>query len=233
MRYSLICLVGCIASSICLAQPKTVEVPSKALGKPVSLIIEGEISEKIAPTVGNFVQVYYEAFPKLLKNFENPDRPAEHAVKLIFKRDMRVPAYCTGGTISISIEWIEKNPNDLGLLVHELTHVVQSYPRGAPGWLVEGIADYSRYKFSDEKNSGWKLPPLLGERNKYTDSYRVTARFLVWLDARHPGVVEKIHFNLQKREYKQEDFKTLTGRDLEVLWEECVRDLAKSNPKSK
>ncbi|UJR13660.1 hypothetical protein I4U23_000672 [Adineta vaga] len=32
-------------------------------------------------------------------------------------------------------------------VTHECMHVVQRYPRGDPGWLIEGIADYARWKY--------------------------------------------------------------------------------------
>lgn len=47
----------------------------------------------------------------------------------------------------IAADWVKSQPNDFGMVVHELTHLVQRYPPGSPGWLVEGIADYIRAKY--------------------------------------------------------------------------------------
>jgi hypothetical protein len=49
--------------------------------------------------------------------------------------------------ITISGKWITEHPDDLGMVIHELVHVVQGYPnsRHKAGWLVEGIADYIRW----------------------------------------------------------------------------------------
>ena len=45
-------------------------------------------------------------------------------------------------------------------MVHETTHVVQAYRRGArPGWLVEGISDYIRFfKFEPGKLGSDQCP---------------------------------------------------------------------------
>lgn len=68
-------------------------------------------------------------------------------VHLVFNDKMKGIAYTTGNTIHVSGAYIKRHPNDLGLVDHELVHVVQEYHRRGPrpGWLVEGIADYVRY----------------------------------------------------------------------------------------
>src|SRR5437867_9499159 len=96
---------------------------------------------------------------------------------------MRGIAYASGGEIHISAAWVRSHPNDFGMVVHELTHLVQRYPRNpGPGWLVEGIADYVRLH---------DFEPLLPRpridftKAKYTDSYKTTAGFLIWLEGKY------------------------------------------------
>ena len=43
--------------------------------------------------------------------------------------------------IEAAADWFKKRPEDTGALIHELAHVIQSYPKYYPVWLVEGIAD--------------------------------------------------------------------------------------------
>ena len=64
-------------------------------------------------------------------------------------------------------------------------------------------------------------------KQSYKDSYRVTGRFLLWLDAKHPGVVDKLHRRMQDREFAIEDFQTMTGTAIDDLWDESVRELKK------
>ncbi|RYD39056.1 MAG: hypothetical protein EOP83_37410, partial [Verrucomicrobiaceae bacterium] len=47
--------------------------------------------------------------------------------------------------IVVSAKYALSHPNDLGMIVHEMTHVVQGYPNYNPVWLVEGIADWVRW----------------------------------------------------------------------------------------
>jgi hypothetical protein len=129
--------------------------------------------------------------------------------------------------VTVSVEWLQKHPEDIGLLTHELTHVVQAYPSREPAWLTEGLADYARHLYGPKQQPGWALPERLSPQQSYKDGYCVTGRFLLWLDTRHPGVVDKLHRRMQDREFAVEDFRTLTGSSLDSLWEDCVRDLEK------
>lgn len=199
--------------------------PAAPAGPPLVLTVRGDVDAEFAPTAGRLTALFYECYPSLLERFDNPKKPASRQITIVMKRGMKVPAYCSGAEISVSVDWLKKNPNDVALLTHELTHAVQSYARGAPGWLVEGIADYARQKYGPKEQPGWGLPAKLTERQKHTDSYRTTARFLVWLDAKHPGLVDKIHRHLQDGEYQEIDFRTETGKPVEALWQECVKEL--------
>lgn len=203
-------------------------VPAE-LNRPdtLELTIRGEVDAEFAPTVGRLTALYYECYPALLKRFDNPKKPASRQITLIFKRNMRVPAYCSGSEISVSIEWLKQHPEDIALLTHELTHAVQGYPVFEPSWMVEGIADYARHLYGPKQQANWKLPETLTPKQSYKDSYRTTGKFLVWLDAKHPGVVDKLHQHLQSREFSITDFKEMTGKTVEALWEECVAELSK------
>ena len=194
----------------------------------LSLTIRGDVPPALAPTVGKLTTLFYECYPKLLKRFDNPKKPASRLITIIFKRKMPVPAYCQGSEISVSIDWLLDHPDDIGLLTHELTHAVQAYTGATPGWLVEGIADYARSLYGPKETGGWSLPSRLNEKNSYKDSYRVTAKFLVWLDMKHPKLVDQLHRSLQDRTFQLDDFKTHTGQTIDVLWEQFLQDLAKS-----
>lgn len=218
--------------AVVLLSPRTLTAQPPAPAKPdrpapFTLTISGELEEKDAEIAGKLTKVFYESYPRLVERFENPKKPAPRTVKLVFKRRLRVPAYCTGDEISVSLEWLRSHPDDVGLLAHELTHVVQAYPPGSPGWMTEGLADYARHVYGPKEQPGWSLPRRLTAKNKYTDSYRVTGRFLLWLDEKHPGTVDKLHRLLQDRKFDMAAFKELTGEKVETLWDQCVADLAK------
>jgi hypothetical protein len=195
-----------------------------------SVTASGEVDPGSTQVVGRLTALFYESYPKLHERYSNPNKPAPLHIKLVFKQELRVPAYCSGSEITINLDWLRKHPEDIGLLTHELTHAVQAYGRGVPGWFTEGFADYTRKVYGPEKQPGWELPARLTERNKYTDSYRVTGRFLLWLDEKHPGVVDKLHRKAQDREFDIANFKEFTGETLDELWAKCVEELSAKKP---
>ena len=194
---------------------------------PLVLTLEGDIDAELAPVAGQLARLFYEGYPKLLKRFEHPMKPAPRNVRVVFVKGLRVPAQAGGGKVEVSVDWLRKHPDDVALLTHELTHLVQQYPRGGPGWLTEGIADYARREYGPKDQPNWSLPKKLTAKQSYKDAYRTTARFLVWLEARTPGAVDKLHRAMQDGAYKAELFETIAGRTADALWDECVAELSK------
>jgi hypothetical protein len=88
-----------------------------------------------------------EWYPLVTAMLATEDFRPPQEIKLIIKREIGPPAFASGGAITINGQWITRNPHDLGMVIHELVHVVQAYPRNRhnTGWLVEGIADYIRW----------------------------------------------------------------------------------------
>jgi hypothetical protein len=218
-----VCLALLSTSWLCLAQDT--EPTPEAKSEPLRLTIEGPVDAELAPVAGKLAEHFYQCYPKLLERFENPDKAAPRQIRIVFDPKLNIPAHCSGGTVTVGIDWLKKHPGDIGMLCHELTHAVQAYPRGAPGWLTEGIADYARSLYGPEKQPEWELPKKLGPRQSYKDSYRVAARFLVWLDEKHPGTIDKLHRQMQNRKFEIENFSEFTGKDVETLWRECVQEL--------
>jgi len=48
------------------------------------------------------------------------------------------------GIITVSAAYARQNPDDLGMFVHESTHIIQKVPGYSHGWIVEGVADWAR-----------------------------------------------------------------------------------------
>jgi hypothetical protein len=144
-------------------------------------------------------------------------------VKLVFKKDMKGVAYTSRKTIVIAADWIRKHPDDYGMVIHELTHVVQAYRGGGnPGWLVEGVADYIRF-FKYEPG---KLGPINADRAHYNGSYRVTAAFLAYVSDKYDKeLVRKLNQRMREGKYKEEVWKELTGKTVTELDEEWRKTL--------
>ncbi len=128
-------------------------------------------------------------------------------------------------TIRLSADWFRKNPEEVDVLTHEAMHVVQQYGEGEPSWLTEGIADYARYKFG-LSNATWSLPDY-DPSQSYQDSYRVTARFLVWLDKHVKlGIVVVLDHMMREQGYTAEIWKQQTGKTVDELWQDYGKNPA-------
>ena len=86
------------------------------------------------------------------------------------------------GRCRYSPRWLTDHPEDIDVVTHEVMHIVQDYHHdNDPGWLTEGIADYARYVYGvNNIKAKWALPNYT-PRQSYENAYRVTARFLLWV----------------------------------------------------
>ncbi|MGV3724171.1 MAG: basic secretory protein-like protein [Actinomycetota bacterium] len=147
---------------------------------------------------------------------DDAERPLPPVVKIYFERDMKGVAYAGNGEIHIAADWVRSHPNDFGMVAHELTHLVQRYPRTRAGWLVEGIADYVRLQHFEP---ALPRPRIDFARAKYTDAYKTTASFLIWLEEKHGAdLTPKLSNSLRSGNYTDARFKELTGKELPELW---------------
>lgn len=141
------------------------------------------------------------------------------------------PASTLGTHITINYEHIRNNPLDFGLFTHELAHVAQAYPRGGPGWMIEGIADLQRYQAlqpppghvgSIENCRG-------GGGAHYLDGYECAAAFLQWMSFRYrppgsPLIYKELNTFLHSGSALNPEniIVNRTGRSLPQLWSECL-----------
>jgi hypothetical protein len=94
----------------------------------------------------NVMAYFLNVYPREVAAFDNPN-PAKIA-GIDFDRNYNGVAYTSAGNITISSAWFNANPNAFGYVAHEAMHVLQAYKsNNVPSWLVEGIADYARYRF--------------------------------------------------------------------------------------
>ncbi|MBI1390752.1 MAG: hypothetical protein GC154_20160 [bacterium] len=153
------------------------------------------------------------------KDFSVPKR-----IRLRFRSEGGGVAETGGTRISVFSGWVKQHPDDIGLVFHELVHVVQHYTHRAPGWLTEGIADYLRWAIFEGKPQDWF--PYSDKPDGYRDSYRVTGGFFLWLETdRAPGIVKKLNTALRLGNYPGEEFfERETGMSVRDLWAEYLKE---------
>lgn len=163
-----------------------------------------------------------EWFPKIVALLPSEGFAAAKEVTLYFDPAMKDVAHAANGKITISAAFVRSHPDDLGMVVHELTHVAQSYSNGGPGWLVEGIADYIRIVHFEPQDPRPKLTRLAS----YKDAYKTTAMFLDWIEKHHAtGFVVRMNASLRQGKYSDELWSKLTGKTVDELWRQFIESV--------
>jgi hypothetical protein len=191
----------------------------------INLVFINKDSSFSAGTRQKMIDAFYTVYPAEAKRF-NP----EAAKKVVFIID---PAYAGvaatgGGVVRYNPKWLKDHPEDIDVVTHEVMHIVQYYGRGGgPGWLTEGIADYARYTYGvNNVNGKWTMPEYK-EGQHYTNSYRITARFLVWLEQQgHTKIVDELDKASRLHQYTPEMWAALTGKSLDELWSDYAKNPA-------
>lgn len=171
------------------------------------------------------VNTFFTVYPKLAKTY-NPK--TLKAVTMVIDTAYNGVAATADGKVTVSNKWMHKHPEDIDVVTHEVMHIVQDYgDSNGPGWLTEGIADYARFKFGVNNDAAkWSLTEPKPTQN-YTDAYRVTARFLVWMEEKvKPGIVKELDSQMRKHTFTDDTWKQQTGRSVDELWKAYTQNPA-------
>jgi hypothetical protein len=163
------------------------------------------------------VKTFYTVYPELAKAY---NKKTAKEVTFVIDTTYKGVAETDNGKVTISSHWMHLHPEDIDVITHEVMHIVQDYGESSgPGWLTEGIADYVRYKYgANNAAAKWALPNYKPTQ-KYTDAYRVTARFLLWMEEKNnPGIVKELDSQLRKHTFTDNTWQQLTGKTLDELW---------------
>lgn len=246
--------IGCICGISHAAQteekkpPQTEEKKEKAPEPKKETIKRNGLTLNVTVEVADFppevskkmADAFFVVYPKLMAKL-NPNASKTVNFYIREKTDVggrMVPAYAHFHNQSIYFNsgWMSsRKGNDIDVVTHELTHVIQSYPykKGAkrPDWITEGLADYARFRFGvDNEGSGWAVPEY-NEKQKYTDAYRVTGRFFAWLEENtKPDILTKLDDKMRKGEYSDDFWKENTGKTIDELWADYGKNPKLKNP---
>lgn len=216
------CLLACAAFTFTTGVGYAQETIKK--GK-YTLTYESNYKEFDPELKDKLIKTFFDTYPVLAKEY-NPKTAT--SVKFVIDTAYKGVAATSNGQIVYSPVYMMSHKGDIDVVTHEGMHIVQDYGRSVgPGWLTEGIADYARYKFGvDNAGAKWILPELKPEHS-YKNSYRITARFLVWMESKvKPGIVKTIDKQLRDHTYTAESWIKLTGKNIDQLWETYTKNPA-------
>lgn len=216
-----ILFLSCLALSVSALAQQTKKFNRK--GYQLTLINQDATLDTALQT--RMVNTFFTVYPELAKKY---NRHTLKHVTIVIDTTYKGVAETDNGKVTISSAWMHKRPEDIDVITHEVMHIVQDYGESVgPGWLTEGIADYARYKFGiNNAAAKWSLTPYKAGQS-YENAYRITARFLVWIEEKvKPGIVKKLNTQLRKHTYTSGSWQKLTGKTLDELWKEYTENPA-------
>ena len=145
--------------------------------------------------------------------------PTDH-INLDFYRisPSTVPAATRGHQIIVDPAYVLAhlhNPDMLGMVGHEMVHVMQAYPGHPASWLTEGIADYMRYYVLIPDDPGRAFSP---DGARFDGAYQPTAGLLDWVERSHPGAVRGVNTVMRQGGDGPAELSRIAGAPLETVW---------------
>lgn len=182
-----------------------------------TLVVNNLDSSFNTATRQKMIDTFFAVYPIMAARF---NANAVKTVYMVIDPSYTGVAYASGNSVTFSADWLKNHPNDTDTVTHEVFHIIQAYPGSSiPGWATEGLADYARYRYgTNNVAGGWSLPNYTASQN-YTDSYRVTARFFLWLELKYGiTLLENLNSSGRNNNYHENLWGTWTGKTIDQLW---------------
>lgn len=196
------------------------------------IVVDADTKKKLDDLAVQYEKVARANYPMIVKALHAENYVGPKSVSIVVTYAYNGVAATSGAgfgdkpttpRIEVSAKYALAHPDDLGMIVHEMVHVVQSYPTYDPVWLVEGIADYVRW-FDYEPVD--KRPHPNPAKSTARDSYRTTGAFLYWASNKYDhDLVPKLNAAFHSNTYKESLFKDYTGKTLDELNDEWIASL--------
>ena len=222
-------LIAAAALGACAAASAAPEIKIDASNAP-------ELAEwartAVKPELEKFAAVIEKRFPARMPDAN--DGP----ITFRFDNIAPTPAYCRSilREITMDIEFAknEKEGEAVGAAIHELVHVYQA-GQNAPGWFIEGMADYLRWFVYEPEKNGAPFPASAARRApKLGEHPRIAANFLNWFSLEYGEKslldVHEYYFGTGKGR-TETIWKSLTGKTLNALQADWIA--AKGEPSAK
>ncbi len=205
------------SGGVCLVQIKDVTLEELPIPSPLQLTVEGA---ELAPA--GFIakcEPTLKAWYPRIRHILGVDYDTTAKVTLRFK-DMPGVAHASGNVIEASSTYFKGHPDDVGALVHELVHVIQAYPQGSPGWLVEGIADYVRYFYYEPaRGHTFKPSPLHSYRTGYDPAAALLAKVQI---GKTTNLIAELNRRGHAGKLTEQAFAEVIGITPEQAWQQVL-----------
>lgn len=185
---------------------------------PVEFVVDTTDAPELKDWAEDVARTCERAYPMINDELASDGFQPPRVIRITITKSYRGVAATGGDRIIGSVDYFKNHRKDVGAMVHETVHVVQSYRGGKrPGWLVEGVSDYIRF-FRYEPG---RLGPIDPRTAHHDGNYRVSAAFLAYLTAKYdPEIVRKLNAAMREARYEDSLFEKLTGKNLKELDDE-------------
>lgn len=210
--------LGLLMTGVLTAAPHRTQATVTSGDQKIAISLTGNLENfaDLKPRFDKMAKIYSDVWPKLVHMLGSPIDASHRDVVIIFEPKMDHPAHASGNRITISAEHLRRDPADTeGVFIHELTHVIQRY--SGPGWLVEGVADYTRFKLKSDDAWGKRCRGHIAY-DKPFGAYWNSAAFLLYLeDTYKKPVVRTVSVAMRAGKFNDAVWKNLTGKTLQEL----------------
>jgi hypothetical protein len=192
----------------------------------VACSVDDSAAPGLATVAAAIKDACQQNFPKIEVLLSPSPFPPPH--KIVFTNangtGPGTPADTVNNIVYLNITYFRNNPSDIGVIVHEDTHVVQGYgskvgTSQAPHWLVEGMADWVRYHLGYTQAPDYHCT----SSTTYLSGYNCAAVFLDYLSGYDSNIVQDAHNAIRQGTYNDTSFiKQKTGSDLTTLYGQCL-----------
>jgi|GEM_PF-3513134 len=169
---------------------------------------------------------FFTTYPKIVELL-NPTASKE--IKFSFNPNSKYIAAAYGTEIVYLPSYLDDAPDDTDIVVHETTHAAQAeVVQKLPAWIIEGTADFVRDLYGLDSKNIWSIPRrYVDNKKEFTEGYGDAAAFFKWIDAIYRQnelpVAAVISRTTLTTPYKYDMWLDLTGKSLDVLWNEYVK----------
>jgi len=180
--------------------------------------VDASLATDLISVAQNMASTCLTSFPKIEQILSPSPFAPPHVIALT--NTTYAIAFTVNNEVQVQIAYIRTQPGDMGMIVHELTHVVQSYPSGGPGWITEGIADYVRYQLGYQ--TSWSYYHC-DSVSKYTSGYNCGATFLHYVQTKYDSnIIKEINTAMKAGTYTDALFSSKTGKTPDQLYAACL-----------
>jgi len=173
-----------------------------------------------------------EQYPFLVAMLDSEGYKPPRSLRIIFI-DIPLGAFVNREIIYIPTEWVKNGKlydiemYGMGLVIHEMVHIIQAYEEDKYRWIKEGIADY--FQFFWYARNGDKTCIVNPEKAIYTDGYRTTAAFFDWIvRTKDAGFIKRLNAACRNGTYSIDLFKNYYSMTVDELWDEFIQTLKKN-----